>query len=189
MHRGGVYTPQLVIDGIRDVSATKGDAVAYALEMAAMARDDGYQPDDETPAALARKDGPIAVVAGARVKTTMHAAWSVGVGLSRGPGGLHVAIERSPERHGVDATVWLLRVRSSATVKITGGESAGQTVSYRNVVTGIQNLGPWRGDARTFDVLKPPGKIASHDSVAVLVQQGGGYGRIVGAALQPGAAY
>ncbi|MDR3527725.1 MAG: DUF1223 domain-containing protein, partial [Rhizomicrobium sp.] len=56
LHRGGVYTPQLVIDGIRDVSATRADAVAYALEMAAMARDDGYQPDDETPAALARKD-------------------------------------------------------------------------------------------------------------------------------------
>jgi len=189
LRRGGVYTPQLVIDGIRDVSATRADAVAYALEMAAMARDDGYQPDEETPAALARKDGPpLAIVAGARVKTAMHAAWSVGVGITRGPGGLHIAVERAPERHGVDATVWLLRVRSNATVKITGGEAAGQTVSYRNVVTGIQNLGPWHGDARTFDVLKPQGKIAGHDSVAVLVQQGG-YGRIVGAALQPGAAY
>jgi hypothetical protein len=189
LRRGGVYTPQMVIDGIRDVPASRADTVAYALEMAAMKRDDGYQSDEETPAALARKDGqPLAVVAGARVKTLMRSAWSVGVNLSRGPGGLHVGVERAPERQRIDAVVWLLRVRSSATVKITAGESVGQTVTYRNVVTGIQNLGPWRGDAHVFDVVKPLGKITAHDSVAVLVQQGG-YGRIVGAAFQPGAAY
>ncbi len=189
LRRGGVYTPQMVIDGVRDVPASRADAVSYALEMAALKRDDGYQPDEDTPVALARKDGPpVAIVAGARLKTLMQAAWSVGVNILRNPDGLHVAVERSPERHGVDAVVWLLRVRSSATVKITAGEGAGQTVTYRNVVTGIQDLGHWRGEARVFDVPKPAGKIAGHDSVAVLVQQGG-YGRIVGAALQPGAAY
>jgi hypothetical protein len=189
LHRGGVYTPQMIIDGARDVPASRADAVGYALEMAAMRRDDGYQPDVETPAALARKDGrPIAVVAGARVKTLMPAAWSVGVNLTRGPDGLHVAVARAQERHGVDATVWLLRVRSHASVKITAGESAGQTVTYRNAVTGIQNLGNWRGEAQVFSVPKPAGSIAAHDSVAVLVQQGG-YGRIVGATLSRGSAY
>lgn len=187
LRRGGVYTPQMIVDGVRDVPASRPEAVAYALDMAAMARDDAYDTDTATPAALARRDGaPMAVVAGARVKTLANTAWSVGVGISSGPDGLRVAVNRAPERHRLDATVWLFRVRSKATVKITGGENAGQSVTYRNVVTGIQKLGPWRGDAHVFTVPKQPA--APHDAVAVVVQQGG-YGRVLGAAYQSGPAY
>jgi len=189
LRRGGVYTPQMVIDGVRDVPASRPDAVAYALDMAAMARDDAYDTDTATPIALARRDGvPMAVVAGARVRTLANTAWSVGVGITRGPEGLRVAVERAPERHRLDATVWLFRLRSKAAVKITGGESAGQTIAYRNVVTGIQKLGPWRGDAHVFSLPKQAGAVAPHDAVAVVVQQGG-YGRVLGAAFQSGPAY
>ena len=165
LHRGGVYTPQMIIDGVSDVPASRVDAVSAAIDMAALKR-------DQTTAAPATAD------------TTL----SVPVTLKRAEDGLNVIIARAPDRHGVDATVWLLRVRSSATVKITAGESAGQTVTYRNVVTGIQNLGAWRGAAQTIAVPKPTGKVIAHDGVAVLVQQGG-YGRIVGAVFQQGSAY
>lgn len=187
LRRGGVYTPQMIIDGVKDVAGSREDAVAYALEMASMARDDGMQPDEELPP-IAKRDGQpgdIAFVAGARVKTWARSAWSVGVNLSVQPKKLRVAIERAPEtaKHtNVDATVWLFRLRSSATVKIGGGENSGQTVTYRNVVSSIENLGRWRGEPMTLNLAKPaPGKVAPYDSIAVVVQQGG-YGRVIGAA-------
>jgi hypothetical protein len=173
LHRGGVYTPQIIIDGWRDVPATKPDAVGSALETALSGREDIAQVDNG--AAAAKKDVP----------AKPSPAWSVGVDISRTTDGLHVAIARAPEKKRPDATVWLFRLRSSAVVKITGGESAGQTVSYRNVVTGIQNLGNWRGEARMIDIPHPTGKTASYDSVAVVVQQGG-FGRVIGAAYQQG---
>jgi hypothetical protein len=192
LHHGGVYTPQMIIDGAKDAAGGREDAVSYALELATLARDDGMTPDVDTPA-IARLDGAaqggVAFVAATRVKTWARSAWSVGVALAKQPKKLRVAIERAPEtaRHSnVDATVWLFRLRSSATVKIGGGENNGRTAAYRNVVTEIKNLGPWRGDALVIDV--PRSKSPAHDAVAVVVQQGG-YGRVVGAGYAGQAAF
>jgi len=190
LHHGGVYTPQLIVDGTRDVAGGQEDSVYDALNVALLARNDGMQPDDNTPAPVARSDavtaGTIAVVAGARIKTWARAAWSVDVGLTKTPAKLRVDIARAPDTakfSNVDSTVWLFRLRSSATVKIGGGENAGRVANYRNVVTDIRSIGRWRGEAASIDVPKPdPKSIAPHDSVAVVVQQGG-YGRVVGAAL------
>ncbi len=188
LRRGGVYTPQMIIDGAKDVPGGREDAVSYALELAAMARDDGMEPDEDLPA-IARKDGPptdVAFVAGARVKTWARSAWSVGVNVAKQkPDKLRITVDRAPEtaKHSnVDATVWLFRLRSNATVKIGGGDNNGQVINYRNVVSGISKIGRWRGEPLTIDMAKPPqGKGAPYDSAAVVVQQGG-YGRVVGAA-------
>lgn len=193
LRRGGIYTPQMIIDGAKDVPAAREDAVSYALTLATLARDDGQVADVETPA-IARRDGlpaEVAFVGAARVKTPARVAWSVGVALSRRPGDLRVQIERAPEvarRSNVDATVWLFRVRSNATVKIGGGENIGQTVAYRNVVTSITNAGRWRGEPLTIDVPKAGAKAPVHDSIAVVVQQSG-YGRVVGAAMMGNATF
>ena len=187
LRRGGVYTPQMIIDGAKDVPAAREDAVSYALTLAAMARDDGMQSDIATPA-VARHDrlpADVAFVAAMRVKTPARSAWSVGVALAKRPDDLHVVVDRAPDvarRGNIDATVWLFRLRSAASVKIGGGENAGQTIAYRNVVTSITNAGHWRGEPLTIDVPKAGPKGPVHDAVAVVVQQGG-YGRIVGAAL------
>lgn len=188
LRRGGVYTPQMIIDGAKDVPGGREDAVSFALELASLARDDGMEPDEDVPA-VPRKDGPagdIAFVAGARVKTWARSAWSVGVNVAKQkPDKLRVAIDRAPEtaKHSnVNATVWLFRLRSNVSVKIGGGDNNGQTVNYRNVVSGIDKIGHWRGEPLTIDLAKPAqGKVAPYDSAAVVVQQGG-YGRVVGAA-------
>jgi hypothetical protein len=188
LRHGGVYTPQMVIDGAKDVAGGREDAVSYALDLAVLARDDGMQPDVDTTPAIAKGDGlpkgDVAIVAGARIKTWARSAWSVDVDVSKMPKNLRVAIARAPDtaKHSnVDATVWLFRMRSSATVKIGGGENAGRIATYRNVVTDIRNIGRWRGEALAIDVVKPdPKATPSHDSIAVVVQQGG-YGRVLGA--------
>jgi hypothetical protein len=188
LRHGGVYTPQMIIDGSKDVAGGREDSVAYALDLAALARDDGMLPDEDAPV-IAHNDGlskgEIAFVAGARIKTWARSAWSVGVDLAKMPKKLHVGIARAPEtaKHSnVDATIWLFRMRSNATVKIGAGENAGRTATYRNVVTEIKNIGRWRGEPIAIDVPKPSAKTTfPHDSLAVVVQQGG-YGRVLGAA-------
>lgn len=186
LHRGGVYTPQMIVDGVKDVPAAREDAVSYALTLAGMTRDDGQTPDVDTPA-VARRDGPsdAVFVAAMRVKTPMRAAWSVPVQVTKRPDDLRVVIERAPDaarRSNVDATVWVFRVRSTAQVKIGGGENNGRTISYRNVVTNIANVGRWRGEPLAISVPKAGNKLPAHDSVAVVVQQSG-YGRVLGATM------
>jgi hypothetical protein len=194
LRRGGVYTPQMIIDGVKDVPAAREDAVSYALTLAMLAREDGQTPDTPTPAAIARQDGlsgDVAFVGAARIKTPARVAWSVPVMLHKRPGDLRVVIERAPEaarRGNLDATVWMFRYRSQAQVKIGGGENNGQTISYHNVVTSITNVGRWRGEPLVLDVPKAGNKLPAHDSIAVVVQQSG-YGRVVGAAVASNAAF
>ena len=195
LRHGGVYTPQMIIDGAKDVAGGREDSVSYALDLATLARDDGMLPDEDTPA-IARNDrlpkGEITLVAGARIKTWARSAWSVGVDLAKMPKNLRVDIAHAPDtakQSNVDATVWLFRIRSNATVKIGAGENAGRTATYRNVVTEIKNIGRWRGEPVAINVLKPDAKTnPAHDSLAVVVQQGG-YGRVLGAAYLAQATY
>jgi hypothetical protein len=187
LRRGGVYTPQMIVDGIKDVPAAREDAVSYALALASMTRDDGQTPDSSTPA-TARHDGPssdMTFAAAVRIKTPVRAAWSVPVQVSKRPNDLRVVLDRAPEaarRGNIDATVWLFRIRSTAQVKIGSGENGGKTVSYRNVVTNIANVGRWRGEPLAVTVPKAGNKLPAHDAIAVVVQQSG-YGRVVGAAM------
>lgn len=73
--------------------------------------------------------------------------------------------------------VELVRYRASAIVDIRGGELAGQTITYSNIVTGWRTLGLWDG-AGPLDV---DAKVEGPDAVVVLLQQEGP-GRILAAA-------
>jgi hypothetical protein len=186
LRRGGVYTPQIIIDGIKDVPGSREEAVSFALELATIVRDDGMRPDEDPPA-VSRKNAPVsdvAFVAGARVKTLARSAWSTDVTLSERKKNVRLVIEHAPDtaRHTlIDSTIWLFRVRSSAAVKIGGGDNKGQSITYHNVVTDIENLGRWHGETLAMDLPHAQAKTVPFDSVAVVVQQGG-YGRVIGAA-------
>ena len=72
-----------------------------------------------------------------------------------------------------DANVYLVSFTPSATVPIARGENAGRSVTYRNIVTGVKNIGEWNGAALTLP--------AGSGSCAVIVQRPG-QGEIIGAA-------
>jgi hypothetical protein len=196
MGHGGVYTPQLIIDGVTDVVGAREPAVDQAIAAAMQSRDDGLKAVEHARAVVARNDavepsGALTLVAGLQVRPAPRPGWSVGVDLSRTPRSLHVTVGGRPEAAGgprLDATIWLFRVRSSVTVHIGAGENEGRTETYRNVVTNIKDIGRWRGKPISLDVPHADAKTPLHDGVAVVVQEGG-YGRVIGAAFLDRATY
>jgi hypothetical protein len=151
MGRGGVYTPQIIVGGVKDVVGSREDNVEAAIDEAAL------------PA-----NPPL----------------SVGIGLLPTPQKLHVAIAAAPgagSRNKPNATIWMLRLRSAVTVHVGAGENSGRTVTYRNVVSDITDLGRWSGRAVTLDLPPAGAKTPPHDGVVVVLQQGG-YGRVLGTA-------
>jgi hypothetical protein len=84
-----------------------------------------------------------------------------------------------------DATIWLVRYLDRAEVAIDGGENAGKTMVYTQVVTDRQMLGMWEADTGAEVKLPLAGLDAeTGGGVAVLVQQerNGMPGPILGAA-------
>jgi hypothetical protein len=145
MHRGGVYTPQAIVDGVNDVVGSKDGQIDALI-------------------AAHAGDGP----------------W-VPVTLSADKRALHVAVGASDLRDP-NATIWLFRILPQATVTITGGENAGHTYTYHNVVRDIRAVGMWKGQPVSLDLPRAEMLTGSHDSIVVVVQENG-YGRIVGAAM------
>jgi hypothetical protein len=100
------------------------------------------------------------------------------------PQKLHVAIAAAPNvvpKNQLNATIWMLRLRSAVTVHIGAGENDGRTATYRNVVSDIKDLGRWNGRAVSLDLPPAGAKTPPHDGVVVVLQQGG-YGRVLGTA-------
>lgn len=144
MGRGGIYTPQMIVDGVNDIVGSRESAVETAIT------------------------------------ARMGDMRAVPVTLSTTPSSLHIAVESRAEHGGPDATIWLLHILSKATVHISAGENAGRSMGYRNVVRDIRAIGLWKGQALSLDLPLSDMTTASHDAIAVLVQEAG-YGRIVGA--------
>jgi hypothetical protein len=67
------------------------------------------------------------------------------------------------------ARIQLIRYTPEQTVEIGHGENAGQTITYRNIVTSWEVLGDWPGTA-PLDLQVP---VAGADPLAVIVQAGG----------------
>ena len=192
MRRGGGYTPQIVVDGVKDMVGSREDQVEAAIDAAEEARDDASEAIEDAPDALqtvSDSDLPAGVSTfGAlhrRTATpTAHLPFSIDIGLKGLPQKLHVAIAAAPDavtKNKLSATIWMLRLRSAVTVRIGAGENSGRTVTYRNVVSDIKELGRWNGRAVLLDLPLADAKTPPHDGVIVVLQQGG-YGRVLGTA-------
>jgi hypothetical protein len=104
----------------------------------------------------------------------------VHVTLHATAGEVHIAIGAASGEQ--DATIWLFRILSKATVKVGAGENNGRTLTYRNIVRDVKSIGLWKGQAVSIDLPRADPAAPQHDAIAVVVQQGG-YGRVLGAAM------
>jgi hypothetical protein len=145
MGRGGIYTPQMIVDGVNDVVGSREPAVQSAVDA---------------------RLGDMRAIA---------------VALSASPQEIHISVGPGNDR-GEDATIWLFHILSHATVAIHAGENEGHSITYRNIVRDVKAVGVWKGQAVSLDLPRQEITSTQHDSIAVVVQQGG-YGRVVGAAF------
>jgi hypothetical protein len=209
MGRGGVYTPQIIVDGVTDVVGSRGGDVEAAIARRsadieiAQARLEAAAA--ATEATIAAQDAHVAqasVVNGAahaqaiaahealvdarkevaRARNSVRAVFSVPVTVRESQDAMHISVGGSGYESGDKATVWLFHLRNEVTVGINSGENSGRTMTYHNVVGDLRSVGEWRGDVASFDVARSSLAGLPHDAVAVVVQEGG-YGRVVGATL------
>jgi hypothetical protein len=109
---------------------------------------------------------------------------SVPVSLDETKQSLHIAIGGTTDRNmKTPATVWMFHLRGQATVAIGGGENDGRTMTYHNVVGDLKAVGQWKGEPLAIDLPRSAMEGLSHDSLVVVVQGGGGYGKVIGAAM------
>jgi hypothetical protein len=85
-----------------------------------------------------------------------------------------------------DAHLTLVYFDKATDVLIERGENRGRTITYANVVTGIQTAGMWHGEAVRYELPKSELVRQGKGGCAVLLQsvgEGGVPGRILGAAV------
>ena len=125
-----------------------------------------------------RRDDALAMIAAQSAKEMPGAD----VALSLYEDTLVIEIPESPKLLGVEATIWVARVAGSRAVDIGGGENAGKSITYSNVVRDLSPIGVWRGEAVR---LEAPAKAEigdSYDRLAVIVQRND-QGPILGAGI------
>ena len=142
MGRGGVYTPQMVIDGVDDVVGSR---------------------QAQVDAAIAARQADMRAVP---------------VEISATPEYIHVVVGASAEAE--TGTIWMFHILTQSTVNVVAGENEGRKLTYRNVVRDVRAIGTWKGDS--ISIAMPRHDVSvPYDDVAIVVQQGNGYGRVVGA--------
>jgi hypothetical protein len=222
---GGVYTPQMIVEGVEDVVGSReGDveaaiarhearieASAARLDVEAAMRDARLAARDAKIAArdarLATRDAKIAGRdarlmnasdleerdntpqsrdernALREARKTRSAPLAVPVMVREDPNTMHIAIGGADVAGDTPATVWLYHLRGSVTVNVGAGENEGRTMTYHNVVGDLRSVGKWSGGPTTIDIPRTTLSGLPHDSVAVVVQEGSGYGQVVGATM------
>jgi hypothetical protein len=103
-----------------------------------------------------------------REQIAAHRMREAPVGLTLEPNGDGLEVRIEPRRDGLGpADVHLVRFIPEEVVSIEGGENAGQTITYANVVTDWETIGQWDGTAP----LELPVEEAGDGPLAVIVQQ------------------
>ena len=98
-----------------------------------------------------------------------------------------ITVEETPDTTQREAEIWILPVLRSQTVPIERGENKGKTITYANVVRGLNRVGEWRGGSARFEVPLDMARKGG-DAYVVLLQGTDATrpGLILGAAKGPG---
>ena len=103
-------------------------------------------------------------------------------------GHLIAEVGGAPEGAGKWGALWVLRLAKSRTVAIGRGENAGRSVTYTNIVRGMEKAGNWMGQPARYEIDEMGLKQGDSDGYAVMLQanQGPKLGAILAAAKGPG---
>lgn len=161
--RGGVYTPQMIVDGKVDLVGNREDSVVAAI-------DDAQKRIRACVGIGEKKEGK---------------ACFVPVSAARAQdGAISVDLPAMIGRR-YDSTVWLLYVRPSQDVRIGGGENKGRTLHYTNVVRAIRPIGKWNGAPLSIRLTGEDSHLSPQDDAVILLQRYPA-GPILGASLLAG---
>ena len=188
MNHGGIYTPQIVVDGVIDVVGSR----AANVEAAIAARRAAIQAATATMVARADMARASADIVRAETAAPVAAAMPAPPAMPARPADpvVQVAVTQSPQEMHIDigaapgapnATVWMFHLRSAVSVNIAAGENEGHTIVYHNVAGDVRALGIYKGRAMSLTLPRAAMAGLPHDGVAVIVQQDG-YGHVIGAA-------
>jgi len=88
------------------------------------------------------------------IKATSAAGGALPVNLeiAESNGTVTILVRDTPQTITRVAEIWILPVSRSQTVQIGRGENRGRTVTYANVVRGMNRVGEWRGGAARYQV-------------------------------------
>ena len=102
-------------------------------------------------------------------------------------GTVTIQVEETLETAQREAEVWVLPILRTQTVPIERGENRGKTITYANVVRGLNRLGEWRGGSARFEMPLETARKGG-DAYVVLLQSTDAArpGVILGAAKGPG---
>ena len=188
MNHGGIYTPQIVVDGVVDVVGSR----AANVEAAIAARRAAIQAATATTVARADLARASADIMRAETAAPVAAAMPAPPAMPARPADpiVQVVVTQSPQEMHIDigaapgaanATVWMFHLRSAVSVNIAAGENEGHTIVYHNVAGDVRALGIYKGRAMSLTLPRAAMAGLPHDGVAVIVQQDG-YGHVIGAA-------
>ncbi|WP_096172164.1 thioredoxin family protein [Cohaesibacter sp. ES.047] len=139
-------------------------------------------------------NGRVHVVGSRRddIKKTIHSLAQKAKGLSipitmdRNADALTINVASRPDDAAdiTDGTLYLVQFNRAVTAQIERGENRGRSITYHNVVTSMQPVGMWHGDALKVELPLRDIHKDGHDGCAVLLQadNGGLPGPIFGAA-------
>lgn len=111
----------------------------------------------------------------------------VSITITEQNGAVSIGVEETPDTTQREAEVWILPVLKSETVPIERGENKGKTITYANVVRGLNRVGEWHGGSARFEVPLDMARKGG-DAYVVLLQgtDAARPGIILGAAKGPG---
>ena len=160
--------------GWRDTLASPTFTARQKAYAAVSGRDQVYTPQAVVDGVAAVVGGDLAAIRNA-AKTSVETAgvMAASIDVTVQGAAIKVAIDAAPAGAPREASVYLMALTRSQTVKVERGENAGAQLTYANVVRTILKIGEWHGEKTELSADAALAHVDGADSFAIVLQAGG----------------